>query len=83
MKKDKKKIKVFITIQEKGLYGKIKSFFFRLKIKRALKKLQGLPLDQIQEVLIEAMTKDGKYKIIKDEKGTTFIREDSCTSKEQ
>ena len=83
MKKNKKKIKVFITIEEKGLFGKIKSFFLKQRIKWALKGLRGLPLEKIQEVLIEAMTKDGNYKIIKDEKGTTLIREDSCTTKEQ
>lgn len=58
---------------------KLKAFLFHVK----LNGLRGLPFKQVQELLIEAITKDGNYKIIKDENGTTFIRKDSCTTKEQ
>ena len=70
----KRKIQVFITLEENGLFDKIKGFFLKQEIKKALNSLRDLPLEQVKELLITTFTQKG-YQAIKDEKGTTLIRQ--------
>lgn len=70
----KKKIKIFVTIEEKGFFDKIKSFFLKREIKKALNGLRDLPIDEVEELLVTALTQNG-YKATKDDKGTTLIKD--------
>jgi hypothetical protein len=66
-----KKILIEFTLHEKGLIGKIKSFFLRRKLIRCLRTLiEGMPAEKFQEIINKALVDQG-YKAEQTPDGAT------------
>jgi hypothetical protein len=70
----KRKIKIFVTTEETGLFSKVRNFFLKRSLKRSLDGLRDLPIEEVEELLIKTFTENG-YKATKDDRGTTLRKE--------